>query len=387
MNGSINKVKRTLRNTVPWGKIIFIGFYIFAFVWSIYEICLQHYIIRVYQPVEARIIKSDMKLKIWAKGLHHYKPKIEYQYQVGGKIYTSTKIYMVPDDHGDLEEVIARLVGRYHKGSTHTAYYNPHDPEAVVLTKECQFLPYGVFFIGHFAVWFCGLFFLPGTSRPFKLDRPARARDRGDGWYDLEGISEKAGEIRMLLGAGLLYMGITFLMWVHYNYLWPKHGLGPDIGTMFGAAPGLVPIGLGIQSWRQRLREIPRLAVDTNPIVSGSGFSIWIYWPVTAVTQVHIFQAGLVKDTIIPQYTRWNPRRFRCHKKKILTETTCQPGEDVVQEIGFHIPSGKRPKTNPQGKPRWRSRWQVEVVIEADRKKERWLYPLPVECTKGTENS
>lgn len=346
---------------------------------------VQNYIIYIYQPVEARIIKSYKKQSSLRE--HVYIPKIEYQYSVNGKAYKRSRIYTVSFFDRTTEKDANQLIGKYYKGSTHTAYYNPHSPAKAVLIKECQFLPYGVFFVGHFAGWLFGLVFLPRSSRPFKLDRPAKPRDRGDGWFDLVGISEKIGEMRMLFGAGFLYMGITFLMWVHYNYLCSEHGIGPDIGTIIFAAPGLIPIVYGILSWRQRLAKLPILAVSTNPVFFDNGFSIWVYWPVSAATHIHSFTVGLVKEKITKKNTRWNPIRHRYNMKNIFTNTTCQVGEDIVQEIDFHIPHSGLPKKDSKGKPLWRYRWHIEVEVQADRRKDRIFYPLPVTFANKDENA
>jgi len=368
----VKKIRQIFRNIGLWG-FVFLFFACLMCGFSIYEIIYQPHVMETYQPVEAKILRSWIQF-LPGKFGPSPTPRITYRYRINGKEYISDSISFCGT--GIRAE---KIVIQYFEGTIRTVYYNPHDPSKAILIKLYQFSPYEGFYVFHFAGWILGvLLLLPETIRPFMRGQPKKPKDRGDGWFDLRGFSEKAGEKRMLFGAGFLYMGIVFLLWAHYTCVCPDLGIWPDIGSAIAAAPGLFPIGYGIKICRRKLATSPVLAINTDRLCCGSEFAVWIHWPIPSATHVHSFSVGLVKEKITKKRSRWNLVRCRDDRVNLITDTICQPGEDISQEVEFHILQIKPPKIGPNGKPLWRYRWRLEVVIKADHREDRMSYPLPV---------
>ncbi len=62
-----------------------------------------------------------------------YYPKIGFQYQVGGRTYTSTRIAFGTGETGGSVKWARKVVNKYPVGNTVTVYYNPQDPQYGVL--------------------------------------------------------------------------------------------------------------------------------------------------------------------------------------------------------------------------------------------------------------
>ena len=113
---------------------------------------------------EARIIVSQVLP--WQYNQYSrmaYQPKIRYEYEFGGKTYTSERIRKVPVRSSD-ESKAKAWVEKYPAGMKTTAFVDPADPKSAVLKRDTKAAIYSIWFPMLFVVGGAGIIvtaFLP----------------------------------------------------------------------------------------------------------------------------------------------------------------------------------------------------------------------------------
>ena len=131
-------------NRIDWGTFI-VGFLFTAFsLYISYAIYWSHQqqtdAASHFEPVLAKILDSkvaqhNQRDATTGGPIRTYAPHIQYQYQVNGQLYESTRFsYLGPSHRG--KEDVEQIVARYPVGSKQTAYYNPDNPSESVLHKS-----------------------------------------------------------------------------------------------------------------------------------------------------------------------------------------------------------------------------------------------------------
>ena len=101
----------------------------------------QHRAMTSYLPIAVRITSSS----IVPVDRDSYGARIEYEYQVGGKTYSSRRVYPVDNAQGPLSSSHAegaKLVAHYPAGTQQQGYYDPQDPSYAYLQRKVLFFPY-----------------------------------------------------------------------------------------------------------------------------------------------------------------------------------------------------------------------------------------------------
>ena len=96
------------------------------------------YRVETWQPVSARILKTDIKAVRGDKGTS-YAPVVRYLYTVSGAQYESTQVLPLAMSAG--YGWATRLRDRFRPGQVVTAYVNPKKPTSAFLVREVSLLP------------------------------------------------------------------------------------------------------------------------------------------------------------------------------------------------------------------------------------------------------
>jgi hypothetical protein len=87
-----------------------------------------------WKEVPCAIVSSRMIEVSNSDGPDSYVPDIRYAYRIDGKMYESSRVFLV--SWGRNEASVQRFVGRYPVGSSASAFVNPDDPTESVLDRH-----------------------------------------------------------------------------------------------------------------------------------------------------------------------------------------------------------------------------------------------------------
>lgn len=142
VNPSLRKSKQEIAATVLFWISLFLmlGMPLWLFSHFFAEAQHQHHVISTYQPVQAKVLSSQVKP--WEGSHHeiHYDADIKYQYDVNGTVFQSDRL--APLITWGSQEWADSMVQRYKVGERCDAFYNPDNPAEAVLLRGYTFDPY-----------------------------------------------------------------------------------------------------------------------------------------------------------------------------------------------------------------------------------------------------
>ena len=98
----------------------------------------------MYRPVEATVLGTRVEEHSDSDG-STYEPVVEYRYYVNDRPYTATRV--TPLEMSRSGRWAHRVIGKYHTGSTYTAYYDPADPSEAFLMRTRSVIPWAFIMI------------------------------------------------------------------------------------------------------------------------------------------------------------------------------------------------------------------------------------------------
>lgn len=210
-------------------------------------ILIQHYRLATYLPVQAKILASTVRVDNNLKGGDTYVPAIRYEYQVGGRMFHSSRVLPM-GNFSSSGSWAWRVKEQYPVGLRTTAFYSPRDPSSAFLSREARGTPH---FFALFALPFIavGVYCLFAAMQGRRVVRAPTAQR--DGWFQLQ----EQGTIRF----GLLFYSTATLLWFAYiavvvgDYLavnGEKLDALAGIPTAIGTAIGIVGIVFVRKYWR-----------------------------------------------------------------------------------------------------------------------------------------
>lgn len=148
-----NEVKTKLK----YAWIIYIIVAIFPIIYTIFFLypyvqasMIEHWVATPCTILESRVEKSSS-----GKSGTTYTPIIVYKYEVDSRRYGGSKIALGPSSSSEA----IKICNFYKKGNQYTCYYNPDNPEEVILNKKYRLdgfgILFGVFFVGIPIVFAC----------------------------------------------------------------------------------------------------------------------------------------------------------------------------------------------------------------------------------------
>ncbi|HVM60445.1 MAG TPA: DUF3592 domain-containing protein [Verrucomicrobiae bacterium] len=124
---------RRVRNYMPvFGFFIIIGLgttqQTVRFAWRVQQ--AEHWM-----QLPCKVVSSNMR-EYTSRSVPHYEPQIVYQYEFGGREYTSSQYDLLYVHSSEDVDVVRRIVDRYAPGTTAICYVNPNKPGDAVLSRE-----------------------------------------------------------------------------------------------------------------------------------------------------------------------------------------------------------------------------------------------------------
>ena len=108
-----------------------------------------------------------------------YRPRISYEYDVGGRTYRGDRIWLLTESASSDPSGANDLLAAYPQGGTGPVRYNPDDPADSALIVEVALWPLTLIFVGVGLVFLAlGWFVVPWSQRlmPCARNRPRRRR-------------------------------------------------------------------------------------------------------------------------------------------------------------------------------------------------------------------
>ena len=210
------------------------------FFWhSFWDAEQQDRMIRSFQPVEAKVLSSQVTTTRGSKGSIHYHAEIKYQYVAGEKTWVSDRLTALPV--WGAQDWAADIVGQYKAGEPCRAYYNPDNPGEAILLHTHSFSPYMGMLESR----------LPGHGRHFRactqLRRDMRRKPRPAMRSGFEVLPKSSERNRLLTAAGCTatWYGLGGIAAAHYfTCLQGSHpSMRVNLFITFGIV-GLIPLGL-----------------------------------------------------------------------------------------------------------------------------------------------
>jgi hypothetical protein len=235
-----NKVGVKAMKKMRIAGVIWVMFCLGFIGFGVYLSASQHRRLTTFQPTEAEILKTDVEYSPGSsqRGSSQtdsqptYTPIVEYQYHVGGQVYSCDAVFPFSARLGGTQSWAQRVVKPFRTGQKTAAYYNPHDPSDAFLVKKVTFLPY-FFILVPTILAFVGIA-MAGTHK----ERPPIERKR-----------------RRSIGVAIVWQTIGLLSAGHYFSLFRLGGEAYDYFegvplAIFGfyAAVGLLPVCYALPS-------------------------------------------------------------------------------------------------------------------------------------------
>ncbi len=318
--------------------------------------------ITTYQPVEARILSTDIERHRGSKSTT-YKPVADYTYQVAGHEYRGHDITPIHLSSG--YSWAQSIVSRYRPGQATTAYYNPHDPAEVFLLKQYSFFPY-IFIL--FPMLFLAIAMAVLFSGGASTKAPPEPSLQSDGWYALQPTTHIADRQRAALWITVGWLGVGMLACGHYflaarpNY----EMLGIVASSIYG---GLGCVSLGMTVYYARLRrnvDDAQLAVSAATFGRGDEFKARAEQMIHQDLHIQELSISLVCEETMQERsgsnTRTSPRKLYEDRLPVVPDNYVRAGNNLTATAMLRVPTDRPSSTPPteRGYPRYD--WRIEIV-------------------------
>ena len=215
--------------------------------------------------------------KMWIRqgrawnGTIYYVPEVEYAYRVGDRVYSSTRLTVLPSRGS--KAWAQSILDRYPINKPCTAFYNPDAPSQSILFQGYSFAPYSLILEGGFAL----------VAGAFLIVRSLQGRRRGPimsegGWFELQAEFSKR---QMLFNAHLctlLWYAVLLTAGLHYFTQIPPPHPSRAIFTFLGyALLGLIPLRvIVLYHAKKQVVSEARVFLDALDVIVGGAFFIRI---------------------------------------------------------------------------------------------------------------
>ena len=99
----------------------------------------EHRRLTLYQPVSATVLSARVQDHSDSDGTT-YEPVVVYRYRVNGREYTASRVTPLKESRSG--NWARRVTARYQVGSSHTAYYDPENPNEAFLLRTRSIIPW-----------------------------------------------------------------------------------------------------------------------------------------------------------------------------------------------------------------------------------------------------
>jgi len=327
---------------------------------------LQHHKIRTYQPVQATVLASRVKVRTSHSRngtSRSYKPIIEFRYEVNGRSYTCDQV--TPLDNSGSRKWAYGLVRRFRPGQAVQAYYDPRFPADAFLIKRYSFFPY--FFLLFSVPGVALLVVIAGTLGVWRR-APAEPLASPGGQFELRPASRIADRKRLAWIATLAWHGVGGMAGGHYFVV--AQGSYETMALISMAVYevfGLVPLGLVV--YYSRLgRHIgdAKVMVNTQRFALGDTIAVRAEQSVYAPLLIEELSLGLVcqETTRTRTGTKTTISTRTCYEKRVpvLKDYPTQPGQAITANATLVIPADGQPTTPAKVKSYPHYAWWIEVL-------------------------
>jgi hypothetical protein len=184
--------------------ILFLVLGIAFLIWGTGKIINQHQKNTSFLPVKAIVLSTDIN-----RYYNNYWPVVNYEYQVGDKIYRSSNVFSMSRSFG--KDWARDVAGQYKEDSGCNAFYDPKNPADAYLVKYYQFTPYG---INCLSLLFFLVALIVQYERSFEKIKEQKRLMAGKFWIPpVEDIRE---EMKSLLYFNIIALVVLVPTLVHY---------------------------------------------------------------------------------------------------------------------------------------------------------------------------
>ena len=376
-------VKRTAR-IVLWG----VGVVLLVIVaGGIYGIGRQWRVDHTYRAVPGRIVTSRINT-IKSNGFWYYRPRLTYQYAVGGKVYSGHAIH----GHGRVgtRQWAAAILRRYPLGARVRVWYNPQDPRETLLARPFSFAFYWMVLV---PVMLALVVLWAGRTVLAPLIGPnpnANMQPSAEGWFELQPRHTIGGELGFWLGVLLAWLAVMALTFGQYFVMAGRHyQFLAVVGLVVGVVLALVPLVLSLW-WLWIFGRLHEPVVTINHARPKMGQTV-------EVRLVQRFRRSMRVEQIVLEMS--------CHRQTLFVSDLLRSGSQLVEDIpwcsaqplvvsamagaenpvsgaaGYELPTELSAIPKFKIKPaRVMLRWQGRLaVIVGGRRIYQAIYPLAVE--------
>jgi len=358
-----------------------------------YQVYDQHCKITTFQPVRATVMDTRIEQRTSrdsdGRTQTTYKPVVKYRYEVNGRSYTAQSVTPIGLSAG--RAWAQRIIDRYPKGTTTTAYYNPENPGEAFLLRQYSFFPY-VFVL--FPMLFLAAAALMSVQSRTSLRRPARPRLRTAGWFEIKPLLPIATRFRTALIVAVVWHGVGVLAWGHYFTVAGRpYELFAIIATAVYEALGMIPAGFAAYYYflGRNVRDAG-LRLNAETFVLGRPITAKVELPVRKGLYLEQLSLALICDrtTRTRRANKTTITTQACYEDRttVLEQQQAHAGETLAGTATLSVPADQPPSSPPRQKAYPRYAWRIEVHARiADSPDYRGRFPIIVRDPSGQESS